>query len=118
MIGELLPWIFYSRHVKYAHPGILAFLARSELKSCKWHFSDPGLIAKALQCKKILNPKVFQLFAQRGSTMVPRDHRELTLSKGDSAIGKLIAEGVICKDMYYPLADARVAASGFSGWHP
>ena len=41
------------------------------------------------------------IFAQRGPTMVPRNHRWLTLCKGGSAIGKLIAEGVIYSD--YPI---------------
>ena len=36
------------------------------------------------------------LFAQRGPTMVPWDHRWLTLGKGGSAIAQLIVEGVIC----------------------
>ena len=38
---NILSWIFYSRPVTYAHLGILAFLARSELKSCNWHFFRP-----------------------------------------------------------------------------
>ncbi len=57
-----LPWDFYSRHLEHAHPGILAFSERSELKSCKWHLSDPELIAEALKCKKMLAFQGFPCF--------------------------------------------------------
>ncbi len=47
--------------LKYAHPGILAFLERSEFKPSKWHLSDPELIPEALKCKKMLRTNVFIL---------------------------------------------------------
>ncbi len=70
---------FYSRHLEHAHPGILAFLERSELRSYKWHLSGPELIAEALKYKKMLKFMHSHVLAQRGSTMVPKYHRGLTL---------------------------------------
>ena len=68
-IGFLL-----ARDFKCPHPGVLAFLARSEPNSSEWHLSDPELIAKVLKYKTMLKSKVFILFAQRGATMVPMNH--------------------------------------------
>ncbi len=38
------------------------FLERSELKSCRWHLSDPELIAEALKCGKMLESQGFPCF--------------------------------------------------------
>ena len=61
-IRKSLSGDFWLRHFEYAHPRILASLARSELKSCMWYFSDPELIAKALKCKKMLKIQGFPCF--------------------------------------------------------
>ncbi len=52
---------FYSRHLKYAHPGIHV-LARPELKSCMLHLSDPELIADSLKYKRIFGIQGFTIF--------------------------------------------------------
>ena len=55
---------FHSRHLKYAHPGILALLWRDRNANlCKWHFPDPELIADALKCKKMLKSEIFTFCA-------------------------------------------------------
>ena len=63
------------------------FLERSELKPCKWHLSDPELIAEALKCKKMLKSQGFSCFRTTWLHDGTRISSLVHVERGDNGFG-------------------------------
>ncbi len=97
-IWKVLSGNFYSRHLNYAHPGILAYFCRSEPKPFKRYFKWHPELKKITKSKKdAWKSRNFTHFEHRDSTMVAQNHREILKERVARLIGNLIVAGLTCK---------------------